>query len=162
MKIRTTDRYQADVDTVFGHFTDPAFIKARAEAIGARNVQVTVQKDSDTVVIRMEREIRADAPGALKKFVPEWTPTVQTETWKVQPGGPYLGKADVDVQGVPVSNRSRMKLAADKNGGSVMMIETEFKSSVPMVGGKLASFAGSAAEETLKAEYQFNKQHIDG
>ncbi len=162
MKIRTTDRYNADVDTVFEHLTDPAFLKARAEAIGTRNVNVTVQKDKDTAEIRLEREIRTDAPSALKKFVPEWSASVQTETWKVKPGGPYLGKASVDIEGVPVNARSRMKLAADKDSGSVMMIETEFKSSVPIVGGKLASFAASTAEETLKAEYQFNKKHIDG
>ena len=87
---------------------------------------------------------------------------MQTESWKKQAGGPYLGKAKVEINGVPVSARSRMKLAADKNGGSVMMIETEFKSSVPVVGGKLASFAGETAKETLKAEYEFTKQQIDG
>ena len=162
MKIKTTDRYKADVDTVFKYLTDPGFLKARAEAIGARNISVTVSDAGDTVEIVMKREIPSDAPSALRKFVPEWSPSVQTESWKKQAGGPYLGKAKVEINGVPVSARSRMKLAADKNGGSVMMIETEFKSSVPVVGGKLASFAGETAKETLKAEYEFTKQQIDG
>ncbi len=162
MKIKTTDRYHADVDAVFQHFTDSEFIKARAEAIGGRDVDVTVENKGGTVVITVNREIRSDAPGALKKFVPEWSHSVQVETWKVNPGGPYLGKATVNVQGVPVSVRSRMKLAAGKNGGSVMMIETETRSSVPLAGGKLASFAAGAAENTLKAEYAFSKKQIDG
>jgi hypothetical protein len=161
-KIKTTDKYNADVDTVFKHFTDSDFIKARAEAIGGRNVDVQVEDKGDTVVLTVNREIRSDAPSALKKFVPEWSHSTQVETWKVKPGGPYMGKATVDVDGVPVSVRSRMKLAAGKNGGSVMLIETETSSSVPLVGGKLASFAAGTAEETLKAEYQFNKKQIDG
>ena len=161
MKIKTTNRYKADVDAVFGHFTDPEFVKARAEAIGARNVHVKVEKNGDAVVITVQREIRSDAPGALKKFVPEWSPSKQVETWKVKPGGPYLGKAAVEVEGVPVTVRSRMKLAAGKEGGSVMLIETETKSSVPLVGGKLADFAAGTAEETLKKEYEFNKKQID-
>ena len=162
MIIKTMDKYDADVDTVFEHFTDPEFLKARAEAIGARKVDVSISKAGGKTVIKVQREIRSDAPGALKKFVPEWSPSVQTETWKGEPGGPYLGKATVEVQGVPVSVRSRMKLAAGKAGGSVMMIETEFKSGVPLVGGKLASFAGNTAKETLKAEYHFTKKQIDG
>ena len=162
MKIKTMDKYNADPDTVFGYLTDPAFLKARAEAVGARNIDVTVADQGDAVKIVMKREIPSDAPSALKKFIPEWSPSVQTETWKKQAGGPYLGKATVEIDGVPVSARSRMKLAAGKEGGSVMMIETEFKSGVPMVGGKLASFAGNTAKDTLKAEYEFTKKQIDG
>jgi hypothetical protein len=162
MKIKTTDRYDADADAVFKYLTDPGFLKARAEAIGTRNVDVTVTDKGDVVEIVMKREIPSDAPGALKKFVPEWSPSVQTEVWKKQAGGPYLGKAKVEIDGVPVSARSRMKLAAGQDGGSVMMIETEFKSSVPVVGGKLASFAGETAKGTLLAEYEFTKKQIDG
>jgi len=162
VKIRTTDRYDADVDTVFAYLTNPDFLKTRAEAIGARNVRVRVSDKGDVVEIVMQREIPSDAPGALKKFVPAWSPSVQTESWKKQAGGPYLGKARVEIEGVPVMARSRMKLAAHKDGGSVMMIETEFKSSVPLLGGKLASFAGETAEGTLQAEYEFSKQQIDG
>ncbi len=162
MKIRTKDVYQADVDTVFKYLTDPEFLKARAEAVGARNVKVQVKQEGDTVTIRVNREIPTDAPSALKKFVPEWSPSTQTEVWKVQPGGPYLGKASVEIQGVPVTARSRMKLAPDDQGGTVMLIETEFKSSVPMVGGKLASFAAETAKQTLQAEYAYTKKQIDG
>ena len=71
MKIKTTDRYKADVDTVFKYLTDPGFLKARAEAIGARNISVTVSDAGDTVEIVMKREIPSDAPSALRKFVPE-------------------------------------------------------------------------------------------
>jgi len=132
------------------------------ESARARNVDVKVERNDDTVIITVQREIRSDAPSALKKFVPEWSPSKQVETWKVKPGGPYMGKATVDVEGVPVSVRSRMKLAAGKAGGSVMLIETETKSNVPLVGGKLADFAAGTAEETLKQEYEFNKKQIDG
>jgi len=162
MKIKTINRYAADVDTVFQHLSDPGFLKARAEAIGARNVEVEVMDGGDVVEIMLKREIPSDAPGALKKFIPEWSPSVQTESWKKQAGGPYLGKARVEIKGVPVSARSRMKLAAGKDGGSVMMIETEFKSSVPVVGGKLAAFAAETAQRALDAEYEFTRQQLDG
>lgn len=162
MKVKTTDQYQADVDAVFQYLTDPEFLKARAEAVGTRNVNVTVTDKGDTVEIVMQREVPSEAPSALKKFIPEWSPSVQTEMWKKQAGGPYLGKAKVEIDGVPVSARSRMKLAAGKDGGSVMMIETEFKSSVPVVGGKLASFAGETAKGTLQSEYEFTRKQIDG
>ena len=162
MKIKQTDKYQIDVDTVFNHFIDPEFVKARAEDGGARNVQVTVEEKSGLTTITVKREIQSDAPGALKKFVPEWSPSVQIETWKGQAGGPYLGKATVEVKGVPVSMRSRMKLTAGQPGCCTMMIEVEAKSSVPLLGNKLAEFAAIAAKETLEAEHAFNLEHIQG
>ena len=162
MKIKQVDKYQVDVDTVFQHFIDPDFVKARAEAVGARNVHVTVEEKGGLTTIVVQREIQSDAPGALKKFVPEWSPSVQTETWKGQPGGPYLGKATVEVKGVPVAMRSRMKLAAGEPGCCTMMIELEAKSGVPLLGNKLAEFAAIAAKETLEAEHAFNLEHIQG
>jgi hypothetical protein len=162
MKIKQTDKYQVDVDTVFNHFIDPAFVKARAEAVGARNVDVTVEEKGGLTVITVHREIKADAPGALKKFVPEWSPSVQVETWKGEPGGPYLGKATVEVKGVPVAMRSRMKLAAGQPGCCTMMIEVETKSSVPLLGAKLAEFVAQAAKGTLEAEHAFNLEQFQG
>lgn len=162
MKIKTSDHYEATADAVFGYLSDPSFLQARAEAVGARKVQVTVEKQGETTKIVLQREIPSDAPGPLKKFVPDWSPSVQTELWKKQGDGTYLGKAKVEIEGVPVSARSRMKLADTPAGGSTLLIETEFKSSVPLVGGKLADFAGQAAKETLQAEYAYSKSKIDG
>ena len=83
MKIKTTDRYNADVDTVFQHLTDPEFLKARAEAIGTRNIDVTVTDKGDTVEIVMKREIPSEAPSALKKFIPEFECTYKPDDRQV-------------------------------------------------------------------------------
>lgn len=159
MKFTQKDEYTVDVDTVFKAFTDPDFLKARSEAIGARNISVDVSEDGGTITVKVTREMPTDAPSKLKKFIPSWSKAVQTEVWKVSPGGPYMGTAKVDTGSIPVSIRSRMKLAA-KDGGSLMQIQTEVKSSIPFVGGALANFVGETAQKTLAAEYEYSKTHI--
>ena len=42
---------------IFRYLTDPDFLKARAEAVGARNVHVTVEKQDDVTLITVKREI---------------------------------------------------------------------------------------------------------
>ncbi len=159
MKFTQKDEYTVDVDTVFKAFTDPDFLTARSEAIGARNISVDVSEDNGTITVKVTREMPTDAPSKLKKFIPSWSKAVQTEVWKVTPGGPYMGKAKVEPEGVPVSVESRMKLSA-KDGGSLMQIQTEAKSGIPFVGGALANFVGETAQKTLAAEYEFNKANI--
>lgn len=159
MKLTQKDEYSVDVDTVFKAFTDPEFLKARSEAIGARNISVDVSENNGTITVKVIREMPTDAPSKLKKFIPAWSKAVQTEVWKVKPGGPYMGKAEVDTGSIPVSVKSRMKLATNGDG-SLMQIQTEVKSGIPFVGGALANFVGETAQKTLDAEYEYNKANI--
>ena len=159
MKFIQKDEYNVDVDTVFKAFTDPDFLKARSEAIGARNVSVETSEDGGTITVKVIREMPTDAPSKLKKFIPSWSKAVQTEIWKVTPGGPYMGKAKVEPEGVPASIESRMKLSAT-DSGALMQIQSEAKSSIPFVGGALANFVGETAQKTLAAEYEYSRAHI--
>ena len=159
MKFKITDQYSQDIDTVFAAFMNPDFVKARSEAVGARNIDVTVSEADGVYTLTIIREMPSDAPGALRKFIPAWSKTTQVETWEGGVGGPYTGTAKANVDGVSVSITGKMKLSAS-GSGSVNVTETLIKVSIPFVGGKMEKFAGVASKDMLAKEYEYNKTNI--
>ena len=104
MKIKAVHQYAKDVDTVFGLFHDPAFMKVKYEGIGARNVEVLECAGSEgRYTVQVKREVPADVPSLLKKFLNPWNTIVQSETWEGKAGGPYRCKFTVEIASVPVS-----------------------------------------------------------
>lgn len=155
MKINALHQYDQDVDTVFGLFHDPDFMKDKYVGIGARNVEVLECAGSDgRYNVKVKREVPADVPGLLKKFLSPWNTLVQSEQWVGRAGGPYRCRISIEVSGAPVSIGGEMELRT-QDGGCVNDVRIEVKCGIPLVGGKLADFVGSDAEKAIQAEYEF-------
>lgn len=162
MKIKALHQYAKDVDTVFGLFHDPDFMKEKYVGIGARNVEVLECSGSDgRYSVKVRREVPADVPGLLKKFLNPWNTIVQSEQWEGPAGGPYRCKIAIEISGVPVSMGGEMDLRTQE-GGCVNDVRIEVKCGIPLVGGKLADFVGSDAEKAIQAEYQFIRARLTG
>ena len=160
MKIKAVHQYAKDVDTVFGLFHDPDFMKAKYEGIGARNVEVLECAGGDgRHAVKVRREVPADVPSLLKKFLNPWNTVVQSESRDGKAGGPYRCTFEIDVGGVPVGMKGAMELRAE-GGGCVNDVQMEVKCGIPLVGGKLADFVGGDAEKAIQAEYQFIRAHL--
>lgn len=155
MKVTQKHEYQQSVDDVYASFQDEAFVKEKLAAIGARNVVIeSISASGDTVNIKLTREMPAEAPSALKKFVAPWNKLTQTEQWKGSTGGPYTCAIKIDIAGVPVSMQGKMKLSAE-GSGSVNDIVMNVKSSIPIVGRALAGFVGEATGRSMQDEYSY-------
>ena len=160
MKIKALHQYSRDVDTVFGLFHDPAFMKTKYEGIGARNVQVPECSGSDgRYTVKIKREVPADVPALLKKFLNPWNSIVQSEKWEGKAGGPYRCQFGIDIAGVPVNIKGIMEIRT-QGEGCVNDVQLEVKCGIPLVGGKLADFVGSDAEKSTQAEYEFIRAYL--
>jgi hypothetical protein len=160
MKIKALHQYAKDVDTVFGLFHDPDFMKVKYEGIGARNVEVLECAGSEgRYTVKVKREVPADVPALLKKFLNPWNTIVQSETWEGKAGGPYRCKLAVEIAGVPVGMGGEMELRS-QDGGCVNDVRLEVKCGIPLIGGKLADFVGGDAEKATQAEYEFIRAHL--
>ena len=160
MKIKAFHQYAKDVDTVFGLFHDPDFMKVKYEGIGARNVEVLECAGSEgRYTVKVKREVPADVPSLLKKFLNPWNTIVQSETWEGKAGGPYRCKLAVEIAGVPVGMGGEMELRS-QDGGCVNDVRLEVKCGIPLIGGKLADFVGGDAEKATQAEYEFIRAHL--
>lgn len=161
MKIKALHQYARDVDTVFGLFHDPDFMKVKYEGIGARNIEVLECAGSGgRYTVKVKREVPADVPSLLKKFLNPWNTIVQSETWEGKPGGPYRCKLAIEIAGVPVSMNGDMELRT-QDGGCVNDVHLEVKCGIPLIGSKLADFVGGDAERATQAEYEFIRAHLE-
>lgn len=162
MKLKGVHQYEHDVDTVFANFTDAEAVKAKLEAIGGRKIEILFCGEKDGKhVIHVKREMPADVPGALKKFVGEWNSVEQVDSWEGAAGGPRKGRTKITVAGVPVSMAGAM-LLKPAGAGCVNNILIEVKSSIPFVGKTLAGFAAGDTKKAMAAEYEFIKSQLAG
>ena len=160
MKIKVVHPYPHDVETVFGLFHDPDFMKAKYLGIGGRNVEVLECAGSEgSYTVKVKREVPADVPGLLKKFLNPWNSVVQSERWEGKSGGPWRCALEIDIAGVPVSIKGAMELRTE-GGGCVNDVQLEVKCGIPLIGGKLADFVGGDAEKATQAEYEFIRAHL--
>ena len=73
MKISADHVYTHSTDAVFALFTDPKEIEAKQKALGARNIEVIdCDGDADWATVRFVRELPAEVPGILSRFLQPW------------------------------------------------------------------------------------------
>ncbi len=150
-----------DVDTVFSTLTSADYIKAKMEAIGARNINVQqAGADGTSATLIYSREERAEAPSALKKFVKEWNAITSTDKWNGAAGGEYRCEYEVDMSG-PVSIGGIHTLVPN-GSGTTSKIVTTIKCGIPLVGKKLEEFVAGLAKVSLQEDVEFQKKHIEG
>ena len=160
MRVNATHKYDASMETLFEHFSNPEFYVQKFEACGARNIKV-VESESDegSFEITVEREVPADVPGFLANFVSDWNTLTQTETWEGAPGDEYYNELEISAAGVPVEMRGSMNLMPDGDG-CVNDIEIEIKCAIPLVGKKLEQFIAADTANTLAAEYAYIREFL--
>lgn len=159
MKKEIRLEFNQDVDTVYAAYTNADFVKAKMEALGARNVEVEISEEGATKVVKIIREVQVEAPGALKNFVNAWNKMTQTERWTGEAGGPYLGEMKIEIDKAPVKINSSMQLEETETGCAAETV-TSVKSSIPFLGRILDNFLGEMTEKSIEEEFNFINENI--
>ncbi len=161
MKIRRDHEYAHSTDAVFAMFTDAKQIKAKQKALGARNIRVEeCETDDDGAVVRFVREMPAEVPGILSKFLQPWNTIEQSEQWRSSGDGVYKADLSIDVANVPVTVSGTLKLEPLEDG-CVNHIRMNVDSGIPFVGKKLAEFVAMDCKRIIAAEYDFISGQLD-
>lgn len=158
MKIEAEHKYKASADDVFAALTDEDALVAKHEKLGARNITAVVEEDGDALQVTVIREVPADVPGVLQRFLKPWNRITQAETWQAYDDGSYAADLTIDIENVPVSIAGSLNLQP-RDGGCVNIVELDVGCSIPLVGGKLAAFVGENSERLIAAEYRYLKKH---
>ena len=99
----------------------------------------TASDGSVTLVTRQQTPV--ELPGFARKLIPANTTVTQTYEWGPPgPDGGRQGTWAADIKGAPVTLGGPTELRAD-GPGSVHVFGGHVKASVPVVGGRLESFA---------------------
>ena len=151
--------FSQTVDDIYAAYTNPDFIKAKLEALGARNIEVEIRDEDDAKIVRVSREVQVEAPGALRSFVNLWNKMIQTERWRGEKGGPYYGEMNIEIANAPVIVKSTMQLEDTEEGCAVETM-TSIKSNIPFLGRIMDNFMGEMTEKTIEEEFRFMSDNV--
>ena len=136
MKIRRDHAYSHSTDAVFALFTDSKEVEAKQKALGARNIRIIdCETDPDGASVRFVRELPADVPGILSRFLQPWNSIEQSEEWRVG-GDDYDCQLTIDVANVPVTVEGTLKLEPTDDG-CVNRVRLDVDCGIPFVGKTL-------------------------
>lgn len=155
MKIRRDHEYACSADALFDSFTDAKEIKAKQKALGARKIQVEeCERDDEGAVVSFTRELPADVPGVLSKFLQPWNSVEQSEEWEICDDGGYEADLDIDIANVPVTISGTLKVEPTKDG-CVNQVRMTVECGIPFVGKTLAEFVGKDCKRLIAEEYGY-------
>ncbi len=165
MKVTSTHKYAASPDVVFAVMTTPEVLIEKYTALGHHEVtilehSVTGPERGGGVSVRSRRKVPMQVPGFAKRFLGPENTVEQHDRWSAPAAnGTRTGTWQVSARGVPVKVGGTLRLGPVA-GGTEVEISGEVSCSVPLVGGKLASFVGGDVERTISGEEEFNDQHL--
>ncbi len=161
MKVVSRHHYAAAPDLVFAALTDPAVLAEKYTALGHHDIEIIEHSATKTgVSVRSRRSVPLEVPGFAKRFLSPTNKVEQHDTWgPAAADGTRTGTWAVDAKGVPVKVGGTLKVSPEGDG-TLCEIVGEVTSSVPLLGGKLASYLGGDVERTIHAEEAFNDAHL--
>ncbi len=155
MKIKRDHEYAHGTDAVYALFTDRKEITAKQKALGARNVRVEeCETDDEGAEVKIVRELPAEVPGVLAKFLKPWNTVEQSEDWENCGNGVYEADMEIGIANVPVTIRGTLQLEPTDEG-CVNHVRLDVSSGIPFVGKTLAEFVAKDCKRILADEYDY-------
>jgi len=155
--------YDAAIDDVFALFTDPDVVRARYEAAGDRDIEILeCGPQGDGFVIRTSRTVDVDLPGFARKVLKPTNTMIQVDTWSARDlDGARDGDFAIEVKGAPVKVAGEMRIEPTADGRTRHTVDGKLDVKVPLIGGKVASWAEGPSQQRLDGEYTFHRARLD-
>ncbi len=155
MKVKRDHPYSASTAEVYALFTDPGEVESKQEAIGAREIQIEAcDSDDDGATVEFVRELPADVPGILKKFLQPWNTVRQSEQWRVCDDDIFRADLEIEITGVPVTVTGTLELEPVEDG-CINHVRMDVDSGIPFVGKTLAEFVAKDCKRIVRDEYEY-------
>jgi Protein of unknown function (DUF2505) len=163
-RIHEEFRYDRAPAEVFDVISSGDFQLALIAHLGGKDpelLEATAADDGGVKVVSKQRAA-VELPGFAKKLIPANTVVIQTYEWDPPaPDGSRKGSWSADIKGAPVSIGGPTELRVS-GSGSVHVFEGEVKASVPLLGGRLESFALDNLRRDLGRGAEFTAARLGG
>ena len=160
MKIRQDHEYAHDVEAVYAMFIDAGEVEAKHAALGARNFSLEeCELYEDGADVRFARELPAEVPSVLAKFIQPWNTVDQGEQWRGSDKGGYDALLDIEINGVPVAIKGTLELEPVE-GGCINHVRIDVDCGIPFVGKTLAEFVAKDCERLVAEEYDYITERL--
>jgi hypothetical protein len=155
MKVHVKHTLKTDVASAFKLCTELKSQESIYAKLGGSDVKIKRDGRAPNVKLRISRTEPANPPAAIRKIVPSTTEVSHTEDWAADGDG-HSADIVVEIKGVPVKISGTKSLQPEKGGCSVEW-NFDVTSGIPLLGGIIASFAGSEIERKLENEFKILK-----
>jgi hypothetical protein len=154
--------YERTPAELFALIGDGAFQLELITHLGGHDAELVEQTAAPAGGVRLVTRQRAgvELPGFAKKLIPASTTVTQTYDWEpARDDGSRHGTWRAEIHGAPVSMGGRTEIRPLPSG-CVHSFTGEVKASVPLVGGKLESFALDNLRRDLARAAQFTSERL--
>ena len=155
MKVHVKHTLKTDVASAFKLATELKNQEEIYAQLGGTDVKIKREGRAPNVKLKISRRELANPPAAIRKLVPSTNEVSHVEEWGADGEG-YAADIDIDIKGVPVKITGTKRLQPEKGGCSVEWT-FDVTSGIPLLGGIIASFAGSEVEQKLEKEFKILK-----
>jgi hypothetical protein len=150
--------YEGSVEQVHQAFSNEQYWQARLADSGADDYSLdALTVDGEGIYVKTTQRLRADRlPGVVTQFHRGDLGLVREESWAPIRDGQATATLKLTIPGAPATLSGAAALARAKSGGgSRLELKATVEVRVPLVGGKIENFIGSALVELLIAEQRF-------
>ena len=161
MKVGQDHEYAHSTNTVYALFTDAGEVRAKLEGIGARNIHIEeCETTADGAFVSFVREMPAEVPGILSKFLQPWNSIEQTEHWQDCGDGVYRADLDFDIANVPVTLSGTLELEPIDDG-CINRVRVTVDCGIPFIGKTLAEYVANDCLRVMGDEFEYLSDRLD-
>ncbi len=155
---RFQHEYSQDASTVFNLMTSPNELIRRCEALGERNTKAEVNESGGVTKTQIAREVEQELPGFAKRLFKPTNTLVEREEWR-SVDGRYEGKGQLKIVGTGATIDSTIRLSPSGTG-CIYAIDFQVTAKAPLIRGKLESFIGDTALDSLRAQHAYYARRL--
>jgi hypothetical protein len=157
--------YDADPQTVWAMSVDEGFIAGRCDAVGAEEVEISVQHRADGgVAVKVRRRLPTSLPSVASAILGEHVTVQDTHIWRgPDASGSRAGTFHGQVVGAPVHMAGTLQLTGAGKGDaahSTLTIRGDIGVHVPVIGGRVAPHVAQMLRRNFDAEQEFARQWL--
>ena len=146
-------------EQVYEMSTSKAFQERKCQDAGALSWDVSVSDGPDGATVKTKRKLpTVGFPSILRKIVPSGVTSTETIVWGAADAqGARTADLSVDFHGAPASMKGTIRVVPDGTSSTVV-VDAIFKAHVPLIGGKVESFAAPIIMSIIDAEEATGKK----
>lgn len=156
MKINRTLHYDLPPDKARAMSCDPAFQERKCADAGALNwnVRVIEQPDGGTTISTRRTLPTTAFPAMLRKLLPSGMVSTEIIDWAAdaEPDGTRTAALTVEFHAAPASLHGTIRVSPTAEGGSLIVVDADFKAGVPLIGGKVEKLAAPIIFDVIDSE----------
>ncbi len=162
MELTGSHTFAAPFDEVWAMLADPDAHVAKYTRMGHHDIEVLdAGHDDDTLRVVVRRRVEVDLPGFAKKVMSPSNTVTTTDEWRKQSAVEAVGTQQVDTAGAPVKVSAQTRLVGHGDATDYeVTITVDVK--VPLIGGRLAKFAGGTVREQLDEDFAAGDDWLAG